>query len=137
MPANEYKNLNGITFSMPGRPSFVTTLIGLGLPDQATTEIDNTDLSSQVKSSFAGPVLDCGELSITIRYTPDIAIPIGQVDELIRVTHPLLAGQVTAGKQEFQGHISKMTAPKAANDGRSEVGVVIQVNTKPVWTAGA
>jgi hypothetical protein len=137
MPANEYKNLNGILLTLPSRPSFVSTLIGLGLPDQATTEIDNTDLSSSVKVSFAGPVLDCGELSVTIRFTPDIAVPIGQVDELIRVTMPLLTGQSTAGKYEFQGHISKMTAPKAANDGRSEVGLTMQVNTKPVWTAGA
>ena len=31
MPANEYKNLNGILLTLPSRPSFVSTLIGLGL----------------------------------------------------------------------------------------------------------
>lgn len=133
----EYKNLNGITLSLPSRPSFVSTLIGLDLPEETTTEIDNTDLSSSVKVTFAGPVLDVGEVGATIRYTPDVVVPIGQTDELVRITMPLLAGQVTAGKYEFQGHISKHSRPKAANDGRSEVGVTIKVNSKPVFTAGA
>ena len=133
----EYKNLNGITLSFPSRPSLIMTLIGLDLPEETTTEIDNTDLSSTVKTSFAGPVLDVGELAVVVRYTPDVAIPIGQVDELVRVTMPLLTGQSTAGKYEFQGHISKHGRPKAANDGRSEVSITVKVNTKPTFTVGA
>lgn len=133
----EYKNLNGITLALPSRPSFVVTLIGLDLPEETTTEIDDTDLTSTVKKSFAGPVLDVGEIGATIRFNPDVAVPIGQIDELVRVTMPLITGQVTAGKYEFQGHISKMSRPKASNDGRSEVAVTIKVNTKPTWTAGA
>jgi hypothetical protein len=131
----EYKNLNGILLSMPSRPSFVVTLIGLDLNEETTTEIDNTDLTSTIKKSFAGPVLDVGEVSATIRYTPDIAVPVGQIDELVRITLPLLTGQTVAAKYEFQGHISKMSRPKAANDGRSEVGITIKVNSATTFTA--
>lgn len=133
----EYKNLNGITLTLPSRPSFVVTLIGLDLPEESTTEIDDTDLTSTVKKTFAGPVLDVGEVAAVVRFTPDVAIPIGQVDELVRITLPLLTGEATAGKYEFQGHISKMGRPKASNEGRSEVAVTIKVNSKPTFTAGA
>jgi hypothetical protein len=132
----EYKNLNGIGLTLPSTPSFVVTLIGLDLPEEATTEIDDTDLSSTVQKSFAGPVINAGEVGAVVRYHPDVAIPLGSVDETVRITLPLLSGQVTAAKYEFQGHISKMTRPKAANDGRSEVGITIKVNTRPVFTAG-
>lgn len=137
MPALEYKNLNGIGLAFPARPSLIMSLIGLALPDLSTTEIDDTDLSSTIKKSFAGAVKDAGEVSITVRFQPGLVIPVGAVDELVRITFPLLTGQATAGKYEFQGHITKMGRPKAGNDTRSEVTLTIKANTDLVWTDGA
>lgn len=137
MPNNEYKNLNGITLTFPNRAGLVLTLIGLEMPSLSTTEIDDTDLSSVLKKTFAGKVLEGGEVMATVRYLPGLPIPVGALDELVRITMPLLTGQTTAGKYEFLGHISKMDRPKAANDGRSEVGLTIQVNSDFAWTEGS
>jgi hypothetical protein len=136
MPS-EYKNLNGITMSLPARVGLVLTLISLDLPELSTTEIDDTDLSSTIKKSFAGNVKDAGELAATVRFVPGTAIPVGAADETVRVTMPLLTGQTTAGKYEFVGHITKMGRPKAANDGRSEVAITIKCNSDLTWTEGS
>jgi len=58
------------------------------------------------------------------------------VDEVIRITLPLLTGQTTAGKLEFSGHISKLGRPKASNEGRSTADITIQVNSDLTWTEG-
>lgn len=137
MANEEYKNLNGITVTAPARPSLVLTLIGLDLNEESTTEIDDTDLASVVKTSFAGPVLDAGEIGMVVRFKPDIEIPLGKVDETWRIELPLLAGQSTKGKFEFTGHITKRGKPKASNDGRSEVAVAVKCNSLLVWTAGS
>lgn len=136
MPA-EYKNLNGITLALPARPGLILTLVSLDLPEISTTEIDDTDLTSTVKKTFAGNVKDPGELAATVRFVPGTAIPVGATDELIRITMPLLTGQTTAGKYEFTGHITKMGRPKAANDGRTEVSISVKCNTDLTWTEGS
>ena len=133
----EYKNLNGTTLTMPARVGLILTIIGLDLPELSTTEIDDTELGSTIKKSFAGKVLDAGEVSATVRFVPGTAIPVGADDETVRITLPMLSSQTTAGKYEFTGHITKMGRPKASNDGRSEVSITIKCNSDPVWTEGS
>lgn len=136
MPS-EYKNLHGLTLTFPARPSLTLTLITADLPETTTKEIPDTDLSSTVDKSIASALLEAGELSATVRYVPGAAIPVGAADETVRLTMPLLTGQSTAGKYEFTGHITKMGLPKATNDGRAEVSIVVKCNSLPVWTEGA
>jgi hypothetical protein len=136
MPA-EYKNLQGTTLTLPARPGLVLTLTNLKLPDLTSTEIPDTDLSSTVMRSVSATIFDAGEVTGTIRYVPGTAIPVGQVDELVRITLPLLTGQSVAGKWEFTGHLTKATAPEASNDGRSTRDITIKVNTLPVFTEGS
>jgi len=133
----EYKNLNGITLSLPARVGLILTVIALDLPELSTTEIDDTDLTSTIKKTFAGKVLDAGEMSATVRFVPGTTIPVGADDETVRVTMPMLSSQTTAGKYEFTGHITKMGRPKASNDGRSEVSITIKCNSDPVFTEGS
>ena len=133
----EYKNLNGITLVLPARPSFVCTLVGLNLPEISSEEIDDTDLSSTIKRSFAGKVIDAGELGLTIRYVPSLIIPLAQPDELFRILFPLAPGQTVNGKYEFFAHFTKQSLPKAGNSDRSTMDLSAQVNTLPSWTEGS
>jgi hypothetical protein len=134
--AQEFKNLNGTVLSFPARPSLLLILITADLPSLSTQEIDDTDLTSTVKKTFAGKVIDAGEFSCVVRFKLGETIPVGAADETIRVTLPLLTGQTTAGKYEFTGHITKMGLPKASNEGRATVDITIKVNSIPVATEG-
>jgi hypothetical protein len=136
MPTNEYKNLHGTTMTFGTQTTLALSLITLDLPELATTEIDDTDLASTVKKTFAGAVKDAGEVSVTARYLPGLAIAVGAADEAITITFPLLTGQTTAGKFVFNGHITKRGGTKASADGRAETSLTIKCNSVPVWTEG-
>jgi hypothetical protein len=137
MPSAEYKVLNGATLSMPARPSFNPTLIDFTLPSREYAEVPDTDLGSSVDRAVAGKVLKAGDITATIRYVPGTAIPVGQAEETIRITMPLLTGQTTAGKYEFTGWIKKHDLPEGKSDQRAVVSLTIRANTDPVWTEGS
>lgn len=136
MPITEYKTLAGITLTAPGRPSLVMSLISLKLPEFASQEIKDTDLSSTAEKSFAGAVKDYGEVSGVARYKPAMAIPLGQDDEVFRITYPLVGSQTVAGTLDFIGHFTKAGSPEATTDGRAEAPFTIKVNSKPIFTEG-
>jgi hypothetical protein len=132
----EYKELNGLTLTFPARTGLVFTLINEDMPTAATSEIDDTDLSSNVKKTIPSAVVDQGEVSYVCRYVPGIMIPIGQPDETIVLNMPLLPGQTVAGTWTFQGHITKAGGAKAANGTIARTSVTLKVNSAPVWAEG-
>jgi hypothetical protein len=135
MPS-EIKSLNGATLSMPARPSFTPSVIDFTLPSREYAEVPDTDLSSTVDRAIAGKVIKVSDMTVTIRYVPGTAIPVGQAEETIRITAPLLSGQTTAGKYEFTGWIKKHDLPEGKSDQRTVVTLTIRANTDPVWTEG-
>jgi hypothetical protein len=135
--ATEYKTLAGLTLSAPGRPSFLLTVISVKLPSTASQEIADNDLSSTVAKSFAGAVVDYGEVSGTARFKPGLTIPVAQPDEPWLLSFPLVGVQSTAGRFDFIGHFTKADMPEATTDNRAEVAFTIKVNSRPVFTEGA
>lgn len=136
----ERKYLAGATVTLPARPSISLSVIDFTQPDRTSDEIDDTDLSSTVKKSFSGNVVDEGEVSLTVRYFPgttDPATLIPHADETVRITYPLLSGESTAAKWEFTGHLTKVTGVKAGMSDRATAVITIKVNSKPVFTAGS
>lgn len=136
MPS-EYKMLNGATLSMPARPSFTPTVIDFTLPSREYAEVPDTDLSSTVDRAVSGKIVKVSDVTVTIRYVPGTAIPVGQAEETIRITAPLLAGQTTAGKYEWTGWIKKHDLPEGKADQRTVATLTIRANTDPVWTEGS
>ena len=137
MPSAEYKSLNGATLSMPARPSFVPTVIDFTLPSVEYAEVPDTDLSSTADRAVPGKVAKISDMTVTIRYVPGTAIPLGSAEETIRITAPLLAGQATAGKYEWTGWIKKHDLPEGKSDQRTVATLTVRCNTVPVWTEGA
>ena len=135
----EYKNLHGATITFGTHTSCVMDVIGFDEPDRSSQEIEDTDLASSVKKSFASKVIDEGELSLVCRYKPgatlDPATFVGGDDETITITYPLRTGEVTAANRTFTGHVTKAGGVKAANEGRCERTVTIKVNSAVFFTA--
>ena len=134
--AREYKILNGSSLVLPARPSFNPTLIDWQQGDREYAEVPDTDLGSEVDRAVAGKVLKVGDYTATIRNVPGLAIPDGQEEETFRIVFPLLSGQTTPGKIEFNGWIKKVTGLGAKSDERTTVSFTVRVNTKPAWTEG-
>jgi hypothetical protein len=136
----ERKYLAGSTVTLPSRATLSLTVIEFTQPDRASDEIDDTDLSSTVKKSFSGNVVDEGELALTVRYFPGTTDPgslIPHADETVRITYPLQAGETTAAKWEFTGHFTKVTGIKVGTSDRATASITVKVNSKPVFTAGS
>lgn len=135
----EYKNLHGATITFGTHTTCIMEVIGFDEPERSSQEIEDVDLSSTVKKSFASKVLDEGELSLVCRYKPGATLDpinlVGGDDETITVTYPLRATEATAAYRSFTGHVTKAGGVKAANEGRCERTVTIKVNSAVSFTA--
>lgn len=138
--AAEYKNLHGATIAFGTSTTVAMTIISFTEADRAADEIDDQDLASSVKKSFASAVIDEGTLSLVCRYLPGTTDPVtlvGGLDEQITITYPLRTGEATAAKKVFTGHVTKASGIKGGNTDRCERSVDIKVNSTIAFTPAA
>ncbi len=120
----EYKNLHGVTLELPAR-GLVLDCYSMKLPGLEAVEIDDTDLSSTFRKTFAARIRGLKELRTVLRYRPGRYIPVGDDDEMFWVNLPA-TDKEPAARYVSRGHMSGIELP-TANHERAELAATIKV----------
>jgi hypothetical protein len=108
---------------------FTSDLIAITLPERSREVIDTTHLGTTgAKTSKPAKLRNIGTIAVEFDHNPAAADLTNADPETITISYPLLAGQTTPVKLQFNGFVISQGGEEFKTDQRMTTKVTIQVN---------
>lgn len=123
-----------LTFVTSGT-TFAITSISQGSISRESRRVSNFGTTG-AHEYLAGALIDWDTFTVEFLLDPDVQPPIAAAAETVRITFPLLTGQITAAKVEGTGFVESWDFEMGEVDGIGEGSMVVRWDgfTGPAFT---
>ena len=111
-------------------------LVDIMLPSKVAEQIDTSHLgTSGSRTKISGNLTNVEDITVTINTDPSDVPVFPAVNESWTITFPLLAGETTAAKLVFSGHVLNYSPGSLASNAKMEGSVTLGVSGDWTYTA--
>jgi hypothetical protein len=113
--------------------SWAPEITDIDLPALVAEEIDTSHLGTTTsRTKMAGALTNVEDCALTITSDPASMPSVGDANETITITFPLLSGETTAATLAFSGFIKNYTPGTLSSNAKMEGSVTISISGD--WT---